>query len=752
MRPACRIQPSFTRSPSRWSRDILSFARFAMPFLPQSPAHAPQSVGELLEQRAAERPDQPALVFVADAGEAGGHEVTWTYADLDRRARAVAAEVSRRASPGDRAVLVFPPGLDFIAAYFGCLYAGVLPAPATYPKPRRPLARLDAIVADCAPKLALTTADTLRTMQLDQQAPAVRALTWIAADRCGDAPASFQPVERSASDPAFLQYTSGSTSQPRGVVVTHGNLLHNLELIRQGFGLPEVSAQQPGERPPTGVFWLPAYHDMGLIGGILSPLFVGGTTHLLAPATFLQRPMAWLETLSRTKAAVSGAPNFAYELCTRKSTEAERRALDLGHWRLAFCGAEPIDADGLDNFAGAFAPAGFRRDAFYPCYGLAEATLMVTGGAGSGAPRVVHADRGQLAAHKLVPAQAGPAAQKLVSCGRALGDQDVLVVDPESAKPQAAGVIGEIWVRGSSVAAGYWNHSEELRATFGARTADGRGPFLRTGDLGALLDGELFVAGRLKDLIIVRGRNLYPQDIERTVEQAHEAVENGAAFSVGDPGHEELVVVHQVSRERRKDDMNAVMRAIRAAIVEEHEVDPQAIVLLRPASLPMTSSGKVQRGRCREMYLAGELQELDRWTRPAETTAPAQAGGESVPPRPKFLDRIPSYSVKDLAAEIQQWMLGWLASRVDDGLGELTADSTFAEMGIDSLTALELNLEFEKVLGLRLPPGEAWSYPTPAALAQYLAKSLHNIATMGKGPDGNPVDSWFAAMDADVER
>ncbi len=752
MRPACRIQPSFTRSRPHWSRDILSFARYAMPFLPQLPAREPQSVGELLLQRAAERPDQPALAFVADPHNAAGSDTSWTYAELDRRARAAAAEVSRHAAPGDRAVLVYPPGLDFVAAYFGCLYAGVLPAPASYPKPRRPLARLDAIVDDCAPKLALTTADTLRTMQLDQQAPPVRALVWIATDQCGEAPAGFQSVERSASDPAFLQYTSGSTSQPRGVVVTHGNLLHNLELIRQGFGLPDPAVLQPGERPPAGVFWLPAYHDMGLIGGILSPLYAGGTTHLLAPATFLQRPMVWLETLSRTGATVSGAPNFAYELCARKSTAAEREALDLSRWKLAFCGAEPIDADALDGFAAAFAPAGFRREAFYPCYGLAEATLLVTGGAGAGAPRVVHADRGQLATGKLVEAGPGGAGQKLVSCGGALGDQEALVVDPVSAKPQAAGEIGEIWVRGASVAAGYWNHPEDLATTFGAHTADGRGPFLRTGDLGSLLNGELFITGRLKDLIIIRGRNVYPQDIERTVQQAHEAVEQGAAFSVGDQEQEELVVVHQVSRERRKDDLKAVMLAIRAAIVDEHEVDAQAIVLLRPATLPMTSSGKVQRGRCREMYLAGELQEVDRWTRPTEAAAATTAGVENGPPRPKFLDRIPSYSVNELAVEVQQWMLGWLASRVEDGLGELTADSTFAEMGIDSLTALELNLEFEKVLGLRLPPGEAWSYPTPAALAHYLAKSLHNIATMGTGPDGSPADSWFAAMDADVER
>jgi acyl-CoA synthetase (AMP-forming)/AMP-acid ligase II/acyl carrier protein len=752
MRPACRIQPNFTRPRpgNRFGRDILSLARFAMPFFSPTMERGPASLGDLLALRASERPNQTAFVFIPDASGSAG-EVRWTFADLDRRARAVASAISKQAEPGDRAILVFPPGLDFLAAYFGCLYAGVLPAPATYPKPRRPSARIDAIVDDCTPKLALTTAETLRTLKLDEQSPAVRELTWVAVDECPAAP-QFKPVPRTKSDPAFLQYTSGSTSQPRGVVVTHGNLLHNLELIRTGFDLAPADAGVH----QSAAFWLPAYHDMGLIGGILTPLYVGGTSHLLAPAAFLQRPAAWLETIARTGAQISGAPNFAYELCTRKVGPAERAGLDLSKWRLAFCGAEPIDAAALSGFAEAFSNAGFKSSAFYPCYGLAEATLMVTGGAGAGMPRVIHADRKELTANKLVDRAPGTAgSQPLVSCGRPLGDQEILIVDPKTSVPSPAGMIGEIWVKGASVAAGYWNHVEDSAASFDARTADGRGPFLRTGDLGSFLQGELFVTGRLKDVIIIRGRNLYPQDIEKTVQQAHEAVELGAAFAVGDPGREELVVVHQIGREHRKSDMAPVLRAIRAAIVEEHEVDPQAIVLLQPVALPLTSSGKVQRNRSREMYEAEELDVLARWTRPHENPATSvradvAAVGAS---RPKFLDQVTSLSSTALAGEIQQWMLAWLAERVEEvSEGPLSPESTFAELGIDSLTAVELNMEFEKTLGLRLPPAAAWSYPTPAALSQFLAESMLNVATMGVGPDGNVADSWFAAMDADVDR
>jgi acyl-CoA synthetase (AMP-forming)/AMP-acid ligase II/acyl carrier protein len=709
------------------------------------------SVADLLALRAKERPQQAAFVFLPEAGRAGGSaEITWTYGELDRRARAIAGELSLKANVGDRAVLVFPPGLEFIAAFFGCLYAGVLPVPSTHPKPRRASSRLDAIVADCKPTVTLTTDETLRLLELDEQSPAVRDLKWLAINEFSSAGSTTPLVRREANDPAFLQYTSGSTSQPRGVVVTHGNLLHNLELIRQGFGIPKADSGAP---PATAVFWLPAYHDMGLIGGILEPLYVGGTAYLMAPATFLQRPISWLETISRTGATFSGAPNFAYELCVRKTTAGERAALNLSRWQLAFCGAEPIDARVLEEFAVAFSPAGFRESAFYPCYGLAESTLMVTGGKPS-KPRVVHADRQELKAHWLVDRDAeSHGTQTLVSCGAALGDQEVRIVDPQTFEPCFDGAIGEIWIRGKSVAAGYWNHPEELWQTFGGRLADGSGPYLRTGDLGAFYHGELFVTGRAKDLIIIRGRNLYPQDVERTAQQSHEAVDLGAAFSVERDGQEQLVVVHQVERQHRRGDLTPVLRAIRSAVVDEHEIDPAAIVLLRPGALPLTSSGKVQRRRCRELFESNQLEELARWSRPAEARGTAEGvdggGPRGGAPRPKFLDRVGQLTPEALAADIQEWMLAWLAERVEDRSAELTATAPFTELGMDSLTALELNVEFEKVLGVRLPPAAAWSYPTPAALSRFLAESMLGIASADMG-DG--VDSWFAAMEADARR
>ena len=752
MRPRGPMLSTLTRARLRY--DFFSLLRAVMPLEAPSPRSELKSVVEMLRRRAVERPTQAAFVFLTGDAARVEDEQTWTYAELDRRARAIAHDVSRRAAPGERAVLVFQPGLDFIAAFFGCLYAGVLPVPATYPKPRRPSSRLDAIVADCTPALAITSSDVLATLQLAEQSPAVQSMAWVAVDQCPEAP-SFQPLEpRSPNDPAFLQYTSGSTSQPRGVVVSHGNLLHNLELIRAGFKLAPAEMHGPVE---AGVFWLPAYHDMGLIGGILTPMYIGGTSYLIAPAAFLQRPSLWLETISRTGAAISGGPNFAYELCARKTSSEQRAALDLSRWRLAFCGAEPIDSRALAEFAAAFKRCGFRESAFYPCYGLAEGTLMVSGGASATGPRILRADRSRLAANELVAADSNATSvQELVSCGWPLGDQQVRVVDPQSFEPCRDGVIGEIWVQGGSVARGYWNHPEELWQTFGGRLADGSGPFLRTGDLGAFNQGELFVTGRAKDLIIVRGRNLYPQDVERTAHLAHAAVDLSAAFAVNVDGHEQLVVVQQAAREHRREDMAPVMRAIRAAIVEEHDVDPYQIVMLKPGGIPLTSSGKVQRSRCRELLAANQLDQLAAWTQPVlpANDAPAElnvvngAANVGSLSHPRFLDHVSSLSPEALAKEIQGWMLAWLADRAEPGASEMNPATPFAELGMDSLTALELNVDFEKVLGIRLPPAAAWSYPTPAALSRFLADSMLGIASLG-GIEGNPIDSWFEAMEAD---
>ncbi len=681
-----------------------------------SPEHSPtpETLSDLLQLRARQFPDRLAFVLEDETGA----KVEWTFGELDQRAQAVAAWLAERASVDDRALLVYPAGLDFIAAFFGCLYAGVLPVPATYPKPRRPLPRLDTIAADCAPAVVLTHSSALNGLCLDQQSPAVANLTWEPTDQL--APVSdFTPVQRSADDLAFLQYTSGSTSQPRGVMISHANLLHNLESIRQGF---EIAPADAGAPVPSGVFWLPAYHDMGLIGGILTPIYVGGTSYLIPPTSFLRRPQSWLELLSETGAQISGAPNFGYELLVQKTTEEQRAALDLSNWRLAFCGAEPIHPATLRDFASAFASAGFREEAFYPCYGMAEVTLLVSGGKASDALKVLDVEREQLRQHRAVRVESTDAsAQSLVGCGTSLDGQQIEIVDPQSQQTCADGSVGEIWVRGRSVANGYWNLDEVNRDVFQAQLADSaEGSFLRTGDLGFQLDGQLYITGRLKDVIIIRGRNHYPQDIERTASEAHPAVGMGAAFAIDADREEQLVVVHQIEREHRKADLDEVIRAVRTAIVEEHELDPHAIVLLKPVSLPITSSGKVQRQRCCEQYLAGELSVLAEWT----SEPKSQEGVKPTLPAPDFLPDVLKLDTKTLQSRIEDWLIHWLTARADLKSGVMQRATPFAELGIDSLTAVEISQEMDQQLELQLPPMVIWSCPTCEALAVYLAEEL----------------------------
>ncbi|MEO2048134.1 MAG: AMP-binding protein [Pirellulales bacterium] len=691
--------------------------------------------------------------LIALEAQTGLVPVGWTYSDLERRARRIGAWLSQHAKVGDRALLVYVPGLEFSAAFFGCLYAGVLPVPATYPKPRRPLPRLANMALDCQPKLVLTSRATFQMISLETQSTALREIPWQSTDALPPMThaATWQPLDRQPDDLAFLQYTSGSTTEPRGVMITHRNLLHNLEMIRQGFDIPPAGST---DENTSSVFWLPAYHDMGLIGGILSPLYVGGTSHLLAPSTFLRRPLAWLEVLSATRATISGAPNFAYDLCVSKTKLSQRSAIDLNCWRLAFCGAEPIQADTLQKFADTYGPAGFQADTFYPCYGLAEATLLVSGNQGPSRLRVLQVDRAALTQGRAEltesalkgpmpgdPALDRPARadyQTLVGCGSSLDEGGVQIVDPHTCRPHGEGQVGEIWVRGDAVAQGYWCKEELSEETFAARLADEKEAiYLRTGDLGFQLDGQLYVTGRLKDLLILRGRNHYPQDLERTAQQSHVAVDQSAAFtwagSVGEEGEvesghpqERLVVVHQIQRESRRADLDEVIRAIRRAIVEEHELDPHAIVLIRPASLPFTSSGKVQRSRCRELYVRGELKVMAQWQKKSalqDSQIQDDTLAENAQPvRPDFTELAQSGDPKQLAHAIENWMLTWLAAWANLEQIEVNPATPFAELGVDSMTAIELSQELEEALTLKIPPVAALEYPTPATLAQYLAE------------------------------
>jgi acyl-CoA synthetase (AMP-forming)/AMP-acid ligase II/acyl carrier protein len=709
-----------------------------------------------------------------------------TIGQLDQRARAIAAWLQDRCSFGDRVLLVYPPGLEFVTAFFGCLYAGVLPVPATYPKPRRPMPRLLAIGNDCRAELALTTSQALETLQLPTSAAEGQQIGWLATDTVPDDQAGQwrRPVLK-GEDLAFLQYTSGSTSDPKGVMVTHGNLVHNLAVIHRAFGLDRIHADGI---EPVSVWWLPAYHDMGLIGGILGAVHNEGQLILMSPTSFLKRPLSWLRAMSDYNATVSGAPNFAYSLCVGKTTPEERAALDLSKWRLAFCGAEPIRPETLKRFAEAFEPAGFREEAFYPCYGLAEATLLVTGGDGPQRPLVKRVDRAALAEHRVVEVDDRPdqPSQALVGCGVPWLGQEVAIVDVETRERLPEHQVGEIWVRGPSVAKGYWSRSEDTRLDFQA-TIEGENSatYLRTGDLGFLSDGNLFVTGREKEMIIVRGRNLYPHDIELSAGRSHPALTTGAgaSFSVEADGEERLVVVYEVDRQYRSGDLDDVIRCVRRAIVDDHELDPYALVLIRMASLARTTSGKVQRNLCRQQFLDGSLNVVAQWTNdqlrrgePSTASAsqspatPAPVGGEAalaagspvgslrkLPKPPPFTkpDRpLTASEIDRLAERIESFLLDWLIERAGAAAGDANRDRPFAEYGLDSLAAVELSVELEQWLHVQLTPVVAWNYPTPAALARYLAELASGAVASGSLPaavPGQADEAEFERLLAEVE-
>jgi acyl-CoA synthetase (AMP-forming)/AMP-acid ligase II len=563
------------------------------------------SLVELLSRQAIHQADRVVFTFLVD-GDA--EEIRMTYGELDRRARAIGAWLQREGATGSRALLLFPPGLEFITAFFGCLYAGVACVPVYPPNPSqlsRSLPRLRAITNDARPPVVLTTSPLRPVMsRFLFEATDLRDLRLQAVDEVANG------MEDEWTEPAvtrdslaLLQYTSGSTAMPKGVMLTHGNLLYNSGLIRRCFHHTTESC---------GVIWLPPYHDMGLIGGVLQTVYAECSCVLMSPISFLQRPFNWLQAISRYKATTSGGPDFAYDLCLRRISPEQRATLDLTSWEVAFDGAEPIRAATLERFAAAFESCGFRREAFYPCYGLAEATLIVAGGEKEAAPVFRTFQSEALARKEAIEAVDGQSGgQTLVGCGQNLPGQRIVIADPETLIPCQPAQVGEIWVQGPAVAKGYWNQPEETQRTFRALLAStGQGPFLRTGDLGFFHWGELFIIGRLKDLIIITGRNLYPQDIEETVEKSHPRLRSGcgAAFSINLNGEERLIVVQELERHNRDIDLEAVERAVRRAVAEYHDVQVHRVGLIKTGRIPKTLSGKIQRHACRDAYLAGNLE------------------------------------------------------------------------------------------------------------------------------------------------
>ncbi|WP_208921561.1 non-ribosomal peptide synthetase [Streptomyces capitiformicae] len=678
-------------------------------------------------------PDRTAFEF---SGREDAPAERLSYGQLDRRARAVAARLQRLGLTDRPVLLLQPPGLDYVVSFIGCLYARAVAVP-VYPPNRRPrsLERLVDIVADSGATVALTTAAVRDRLLPDDPGGAVMdVLRLLATDRVPEEEAGEWVRPRVGADTvAFLQYTSGSTSAPRGVVLTHGNLLHNSALIQRAFRTTAST---------RGMSWLPLFHDMGLIGGMLQPLYYAGSCSLMSPTSFGQDPLRWLREISRTRATVSGGPNFAYDLCADLATPEVLAELDLSSWEVAFNGAEPVRADTFRRFAAAFAPAGFRAEALTPCYGLAEATLIVsckphgTAPARYSAPNALLAGTGEAMAGADAPA----GTTELVSSGRPDESQLLEIVDPVTRRPVSAGAIGEIWLSGPSVAQGYWNRPEHTAATFGARlaphgdttdddTAAEPGPaFLRTGDLGLLREGELYVTGRLKDLIIVRGRNHYPQDIEQTVYAVHPALRAncGAAVQVELAGTAELVIVQEVSRDHEAVDLPALARDVRQAVAEAHGIRPAAVVLIRAATLPRTSSGKVQRHVCATAYQEGDLTVL------AHSGRPQGAADE----RPLTLDAAALRSTDP--AERPELLLtalrGLLAARLGLAAADLAPEHRLTELGLDSLGAVRLRHELHTALGVDLTLPEALTLDL-GALAALLAEQVEEAAAGVSGAD-----------------
>ena len=669
---------------------------------------------EILRARAQANPSRIAYTWT----EADGSETELTFGALEDRVRSLAAMLQHEGARGERVLLLFPHGLDYIVSFLACLYANAVPVPAYPPdgeRLHRSLPRLAPLTVDASPKIALASPNVVaKADAIASLLPSMASARWLTA-RAALAPEEWRDEGRSRDDVAFLQYTSGSTSDAKGVVVTHGNLLENSECIRRRFATGEDT---------VSVSWLPIFHDMGLIMGVLHTVFNGHPSHLMSPLTFLQRPLGWLEAISKRRATVSGAPNFAYDLCVQTTKPEERAALDLRSWKLAFSGAEPVRAETVRRFTAAFAPSGFDARALSPCYGLAEVTLMASGHDCGAAPEwIVDGDVEALKRGRFESARPGASSRALVSTGHVVDGHRLVIVDPETHRPKADCEIGEIWLSGESVAKGYWGRPEKSVEVFGARLESGEGPFLRTGDLGFLRNRELFISGRLKDLVIVRGLNHAPTDIEHTAEKAHKTLRVGcvAAFAIegspetGDEG-EELVIVQDVKDDLEAAAAESVTSAIRERVVAEHGIDPYAIVLTRKGGVPKTSSGKIRRGPCRDAFLRGELPAVFTWRRPAAAPV-ASAASEGVIAE--------SSAARGATSDAEERIRTWLIAEVSRRAG-VSADSVdlrrpFAAYGLASRDAVALSGDLGRLLGRHVPPTIAYEHATIEAMARHLA-------------------------------
>jgi acyl-CoA synthetase (AMP-forming)/AMP-acid ligase II/acyl carrier protein len=611
-----------------------------------------------------------------------------TFSEMNTRVKAVAAALQSKLSKGDRALMLFPSGIEFIVSLFGCFYSGIIGVPAYPPRKNRLFERFEAIVKDCTPSIILTTSkirdDIRKNFAAEECLQNLDILVY--EDIVIEMSTRWQPIYISPDDLALLQYTSGSTGTPNGVMVSHFNIIQNSEYIRQAFGHVENT---------LGVNWLPGFHDMGLIGALMQPPYMGVTNAIIPPNSFLLRPMNWLAAISKYRATTAGGPNFALDFCVERLKPEELEGVDLSSVRPFFCGAEPIRRETFERFTKAFEPYRFNPSQLYPCYGLAESVLIVTGGALDDEPVYCTVDAREIEKGRvLIVPENHPHARTFVSCGYPWQGTQVCIVDPSSCSLNPILLVGEIWVSGPSIAQGYWNKPGETEKTFRAYLADtAEGPFLRTGDLGFIHEGHLYISGRIKDLIIIRGLNHYPQDIEHSAGLAHEAIQPGAvaAFSVDEAGEERLGIVCEIRRTHLRDlDADAVFTAIRQAVAENHQLQVHAIALIRTGTLPKTSSGKIQRLAAKKEFLHLELELLSTWK--------VQLNQETADRRLPTADCRPSTA--DLVSD---WLIAWMVKELKISGDNIDVTKPITSYGLDSLKAVILARDAEDYFGIEWP-------------------------------------------------
>ena len=644
---------------------------------PDSIIRESESLVEIISKRVVAQPNHVVYKYLGD----GINETEqFTFSEIDRVARSIAGELSKKLNKGDRVLLLFPQGLQYIAALYGCFYGGFVAIPAYPPRRNRKMDRINAIIEDSGAAAGLVTDEVFATIERNfSEDELLTNMAWLKYEEISTntAPPPLTALPK-PDDVAFIQYTSGSTGNPKGVMITHENIIYNSDYIRRSFGF---------SRDTVGMNWLPIFHDMGLIGGIFQAAFLGLINIGMPPVAFLKNPLNWLKAIDKYKATTGGGPNFSYDYCVQKIKPEEAEGLDLSSIKNFYCGGEPVRKKTFERFPEAFSGTKVRTNQMFAVYGMAETTLIVTGGNPGTEPHFVRVDQEALSNNRLVFVTGKERGIDLVSNGHVWMDTEVAIVNQETFEKADENSIGEVWIKGPTVAKGYWNKPEETRRTFKAYMKNNDGPWLRSGDLGFIFNDELYITGRLKDLIIIRGVNYYPNDIEYSVQNSHEAFKpnSGAAFSVQVEGVEKLIIVQELERSfLRNTDFDELMASIRKVVADEHELEVYAIVLIRTGSIPLTSSGKIQRRQTRYEYLTNKLNVVARW----------QLENEEA-------ESVEHHLIVPTEEGIKNWLVEWIMANQHFKREEIDLNTPITSYGIDSLAAVTLEQEISTRFGFQ---------------------------------------------------